>query len=75
MSICPQMVWLVSRLHWSDGFIGAITGFAAFELINILADQVAFNPVAGDKAKLSCKIASLPSAPKALAKDQSCDIR
>jgi hypothetical protein len=35
----------------SDGFVRAITGFAAFKLINILADQVTFNSVADHKGQ------------------------
>src|SRR4029077_20022313 len=35
----------------SDSFIRAITAFAAFELIDVLADQVTFDSVAGDKGQ------------------------
>src|ERR1700739_2092151 len=35
----------------SDSFVRAITAFAAFELIDVLADQVAFDSVAGDKGQ------------------------
>src|SRR6266481_6362783 len=35
----------------SDSFVRAITTFAAFELINVLVDQVAFDSVAGDKGQ------------------------
>src|SRR6516165_7379635 len=35
----------------SDRFVRAITTFAAFELIDVLADQVAFDAVAGAKGQ------------------------
>src|SRR4029077_7604581 len=35
----------------SDSFVRAITAFAAFELIDVLADQEAFDSVAGDKGQ------------------------
>ena len=33
----------------SYALVRAITGFPAFELINVLCDQVTLNPVAGDE--------------------------
>src|SRR4029077_7853053 len=35
----------------SDSFVRAITAFAAFELIDVLANEVAFDSVAGDKGQ------------------------
>src|SRR5215471_21751123 len=35
----------------SDSFVRPITAFAALELIDVLADQVAFDSVAGDKGQ------------------------
>src|ERR1700757_3855801 len=35
----------------SDSFVRPVAGFAAFELIDVLADQVAVDSVAGDKGQ------------------------
>jgi len=35
----------------SNAFVWSVAGFAAFELVDVLADQVAFDPVAGDEGQ------------------------
>ena len=49
-----QAVWPESGLDVAiagNGFIRAVAGFAAIELVDVLADQVAFDPVAGDEGQ------------------------
>src|SRR6478672_10450873 len=48
----------------SNSFVRAITAFAAFELIDVLADQVAFDSVAGDKGQAFLKDFEFPEGRK-----------